>query len=138
MILLFAIVYPSFFFVCPLFFSAPYFWLAFVSRTAARKKMTTRGEVTARIMPVIRLPSSGSPDVSSKTEPIAAIAAMQEPARNTPLFGVTSNPIQRQYVYATGWTARTENPCLFNSWFNSKGFSTRSTNKTPLRWSISC
>jgi hypothetical protein len=42
-------------------------------------------------MLVTKLPSWGWPEESSKIEPTAAIAAMQEPAKSTPLFGVTSD-----------------------------------------------
>jgi hypothetical protein len=66
-----------------------YFWFARASRTAAIKKMTTKGMVAARIILVIELPNSGFPEESSNTEPTAAIAEIQEPAKNTPLFGVT-------------------------------------------------
>jgi hypothetical protein len=41
------------------------------------------------MIPVVKLPNCGSPDDSSNTEPTAAIAATQDPANNTPLFGVT-------------------------------------------------
>jgi hypothetical protein len=53
--------------------------------------MTVRGMVRVRIIPVIKAPSWGVPDDSSKTEPTAAIAATQEPPNNTPLFGVTDH-----------------------------------------------
>jgi len=57
-------------------------------RTAKKKHIAVRGMVIARMIPVLRLPRSGSPEVSSNTEPTAAIALMQEPARNKPLIGV--------------------------------------------------
>ena len=51
---------------------------------------------TARIAPVVTLPKSGVPDDSSKIEPTAAIAVMQEPNNNMPLFGVKGiNPPNR-------------------------------------------
>ncbi|MFM6452168.1 MAG: hypothetical protein ACKPH7_10205, partial [Planktothrix sp.] len=37
---------------------------------------------------VVKLPSCGSPEESSKTEPTAAIAAIQDPNNKTMLFGV--------------------------------------------------
>lgn len=69
----------------------PYFWFALASQTAIKKKMTTKGMLTPKIIPVVKFPSSGLPEDSSNTEPTAAIAATQDPARNTPLFGVTFN-----------------------------------------------
>jgi len=44
--------------------------------------------LTAKIVPVISPPNSGSPEASSKMEPTAAIAAMQDTAKNNPLLGV--------------------------------------------------
>ena len=41
------------------------------------------------MIPVVKFPSSGVPEESSKIEPTPAIAAMQQPNNNTPLFGVT-------------------------------------------------
>jgi hypothetical protein len=38
---------------------------------------------------VTPVPQSGVPEDSSKIEPTAAIAATQEPAKNSPLLGVT-------------------------------------------------
>jgi hypothetical protein len=43
----------------------------------------------AKIIPVLVMPSSGLPEVNSKMEPTAAIAAIQEPSKKTPLLGVT-------------------------------------------------
>jgi hypothetical protein len=46
--------------------------------------------------PVVVFPKSGFPEVSSNTQPTAAIAATQETNRKTPLFGVTlSTPKNR-------------------------------------------
>jgi hypothetical protein len=45
--------------------------------------------LAARIAPVVTIPKSGCPEDSSNTQPTAAIAATQEPASKTPLFGVT-------------------------------------------------
>jgi hypothetical protein len=47
-----------------------------------------KGILAARMEPVIIVPSSGTPDESSKTEPTPAIAVIQEPSNNTPLLGV--------------------------------------------------
>jgi hypothetical protein len=76
--------------------------LALASLTAAKKNNPVRGMLIARIIAVIWTPKSGCPELSSKTEPTAAIALTQEPPRNKPLFGVkyTTRP-----PYATGFTA---------------------------------
>jgi hypothetical protein len=67
-----------------------YFIFARVSLTAAQKRIAVRGMQAIR-MPVVReLPNSGTPELSSKTDPTAAIAATQEPNNKAPLFGVTS------------------------------------------------
>ncbi len=63
--------------------------MALASETAAKKQTIVKGMLPPKMIPVVRLPSSGVPDDNSKIDPIAAIAAMQEPARKTPLFGVT-------------------------------------------------
>ncbi|MBF2006567.1 hypothetical protein PCC6912_39010 [Chlorogloeopsis fritschii PCC 6912] len=76
--------------------------LALASLTAAKKNNPVSGMLNAKIIAVVWLPKSGCPEVSSKTEPTAAIAAMHEQARNKPLFGVivfTSTP-----PYAIGLT----------------------------------
>lgn len=65
-----------------------YLILAFVSLTAARKNIIVRGILRAKMIAVFWVPKSGCPDVSSKTEPTAAIAVMHDPANNKPLFGV--------------------------------------------------
>lgn len=62
--------------------------LAFVSRTAAKKNNPVRGMLNAKIIAVVCIPKSGFPEDSSKTEPTAAIAVIQQPAKNSPLFGV--------------------------------------------------
>jgi hypothetical protein len=57
----------------------------------------------ARIMAVVCTPKSGCPELSSKIEPTDAIAVIQEPPKNKPLFGVkytTKSPYD-----ATGFTA---------------------------------
>ncbi len=41
-----------------------------------------------RIIPVAKKPYTGLPYASSKTEPTAAMAVMQLPTKNKPLFGV--------------------------------------------------
>ncbi len=54
--------------------------------------MAVNGMLMAKITPVISPPRSGLPEASSNTEPTAAIAATQEPPRNTPLLGVNAVP----------------------------------------------
>lgn len=44
--------------------------------------------LAANIIAVTDTPSSGVPEESSKIEPTAAIAVIQEPIKNKPLFGV--------------------------------------------------
>jgi hypothetical protein len=63
--------------------------LALVSCTALQKRIPVKGILPARIIPVVTFPHSGIPDESSKIEPTAAIAVIQDPSNNTPLFGVT-------------------------------------------------
>lgn len=79
-----------------------YLIFARASLTAAIKNKTVRGMLKARIMAVVWTPKSGCPELSSKTEPTAAIAVKQDPPKNKPLFGVkyTTRP-----PYATGFTA---------------------------------
>jgi hypothetical protein len=64
--------------------------LALVSCTAAQKKIPVRGIQAAKMRLVGVVPRSGVPDDNSNTQPTAAIAAIQDPIKNTPLFGVTS------------------------------------------------
>ncbi len=45
-----------------------------------------------------KLPSSGLPELSSNTQPTAAMAAIQEPARNALLLGVTGFPCRSQQM----------------------------------------
>jgi hypothetical protein len=106
--------------------------LALASRTAATKSNTVRGIDKAKMMPVVCIPKSGCPEVSSKTEPTDAIAVMQEPARNKPLFGVNVYTVLIS-PYEIGLTACCEKPFLDSSCDKAKEFSTRSTNTTPLR-----
>jgi hypothetical protein len=75
-----------------------FYWFALASRTAAKKNMAVNGMLIARMTPVISPPKSGLPEASSNTEPTAAIAATQEPPKNTPLLGVNVVPplIKRQ------------------------------------------
>jgi hypothetical protein len=47
-----------------------------------------KGMLATKIAVVAVLPQSGDPDVSSKTQPTPAIAAIQEIPRNKLLFGV--------------------------------------------------
>ncbi|NET72141.1 MAG: hypothetical protein F6K62_14750 [Sphaerospermopsis sp. SIO1G2] len=56
----------------------------------------------ANMMLVVWTPKSGSPELSSNTEPTAAIAVTQQIPKNRPLFGVkyTTKP-----PYPTGFTA---------------------------------
>jgi hypothetical protein len=70
--------------------------LALVSCTANQKKTIVKGILAVKIMLVGRLPNSGLPEDSSKTEPTPAIAAIQDPNNNTPLFGVTKITPDRQ------------------------------------------
>lgn len=76
--------------------------LARASLTAAKKNNPVRGMLNAKIIAVTWTPKSGCPELSSKTEPTAAIAVTQELPRNKPLFGVkyTTKP-----PYFTGFTA---------------------------------
>jgi hypothetical protein len=62
--------------------------LALVSCTAAQKNNPVKGMLAARMIPVVTFPSSGIPEDSSNTEPTPAIAAIQDPNKYTPLFGV--------------------------------------------------
>jgi hypothetical protein len=62
--------------------------LARASWTAAQKHSPVKGMLAAKMIPVVRFPSSGTPEDNSKTEPTPAIAAIHEPNKNTPLFGV--------------------------------------------------
>gem|GEM_PF-4263204 len=52
------------------------------------------------MIPVIKLPSSGFPEDSSKTEPTAAIAATQEAPKKRALFGVT---VITAFFYLWDW-----------------------------------
>jgi hypothetical protein len=72
----------------PLLAPDAYFILALVSRTAARKNNPLRGILSPRIIAVFWTPRSGCPEVISKMEPTAAIAVIQEQAKNKPLLGV--------------------------------------------------
>lgn len=55
------------------------------------------------MMPVVRVPSWGSPDDSSNIEPTAAIAATQEPPKKTPLFGVTLPIPNKRHTVGEDW-----------------------------------
>jgi hypothetical protein len=63
--------------------------LALASFTAAQKNRPVRGIEAIKIKLVIVVPRSGVPDDNSNIEPTAAIAAILDPIKNTPLFGVT-------------------------------------------------
>jgi hypothetical protein len=65
-----------------------FYKFALASRTATMKNMPVKGTLAARIIPVTNEPNCGFPEDNSKIEPTAAIAATQEPSKNTPLFGV--------------------------------------------------
>lgn len=75
-------------FLFPLFVPDAYFILARASRTAAKKNKAVSGMLIPRIIAVFCVPKSGCPEDSSKIEPTAAIAAIQEPSKNKPLIGV--------------------------------------------------
>ncbi len=68
--------------------STYYLILDLASLTAAIKNSPVKGVVSAKMMAVAWLPNSAFPEVSSKIEPTAAMAQMQEPIRNKPLLGV--------------------------------------------------
>jgi hypothetical protein len=53
-----------------------------------------RGMDSTRMTLVVACPNSGNPELSSKIEPTAAIAAMEEPNKKIPLFGVTKRSPQ--------------------------------------------
>ena len=65
-----------------------YLRLALLSTTASQKQTIVEGIEALKIKLVLNFPNSGEPEVSSKTEPTAAIAAKQEINKNTLLFGV--------------------------------------------------
>jgi hypothetical protein len=46
---------------------------------------------STRMALVVVCPNSGNPELSSKIEPTAAIAAMEEPNKKIPLLGVTKS-----------------------------------------------
>ncbi len=62
--------------------------LARASLTAAIKNNPVRGMLKAKIMAVVWTPKSGCPELSSNTEPTAAMAVIQELPKKKPLFGV--------------------------------------------------
>ena len=62
--------------------------LARASLTAAKKNKAVSGMLIPKMIEVFCIPKSGCPDESSKTQPTAEIAAMQEPSKNKPLSGV--------------------------------------------------
>lgn len=59
-----------------------------MSCTAIQNNRPVRGIEAARIAPVIVVPNSGLPEDSSKTEPTAAIAVIQQSAKQIPLLMV--------------------------------------------------
>ena len=62
--------------------------LARASRTAAKKNKAVSGMLIPKIIAVFCIPKSGCPDESSKIQPTAEMAAIQEPNKNKPLSGV--------------------------------------------------
>jgi hypothetical protein len=59
--------------------------------TAVRNKKTVSGIDAAKMLPVTAMPNSGAPEVSSKTEPTAAIAEIEAPSKQIPVRGVYMN-----------------------------------------------
>jgi hypothetical protein len=59
-----------------------------VSCTAAQKRIPVKGMLAAKMILVVIFPSSGFPEDNSKIDPTAAIAVIQQRAKNTPLLGV--------------------------------------------------
>jgi hypothetical protein len=56
--------------------------------TAVINKKAVRGIDAAKILPVTAIPNSGVPELSSNTDPTAAIAEMEAPSRQIPVKGV--------------------------------------------------
>jgi hypothetical protein len=54
-------------------------------------KKAVRGMDAAKMLPVTAIPNSGAPDVSSNTEPTAAMAEIEAPSRQIPVRGVYMN-----------------------------------------------
>ena len=65
------------------------FIFALVSLTARINNKMVAGILKAKIIPVVMVPNSGLPDDNSNIEPTPAMAAIHDPNKNTPLFGVT-------------------------------------------------
>ena len=59
--------------------------------TAVINKKPVRGIDAAKILPVTAIPNSGVPELSSKTEPTAAIAEIEAPSKQIPVRGVYMN-----------------------------------------------
>lgn len=70
--------------------------------------------LSAKIMVVSSPPNSGSPEDSSKIEPTAAIAAMQDRAKNNPLLGVNILIIQLTVLYTLNTEVVDGKPGFYN------------------------
>jgi hypothetical protein len=62
--------------------------LALASLTATIKNKPVKGILNPKVIKVAGTPQSGCPELSSNIEPTAAIAVIQAPPKNKPLFGV--------------------------------------------------
>ena len=51
-------------------------------------KITVIGMAATKIPPVVAIPNSGLPEAISNTEPTAAIAEIEAPSKQKPVFGV--------------------------------------------------
>ncbi len=104
--------------------------------TAVINKKPVRGIDAAKMVPVTAIPNSGVPELSSNTEPTAAIAEIEAPSRQIPVMGVYMNDYFTPEMMC--WTCWREKPFFLSSSIRASSFSTRSTNNTPVRWSSSC
>jgi hypothetical protein len=59
--------------------------------TAVKNKTTVKGILAAKMLPVTAIPNSGAPELSSNTEPTAAIAEIEAPSKQIPVKGVYMN-----------------------------------------------
>jgi hypothetical protein len=91
--------------------------LFLASFTASTNAQTLRGKQATNTPVVKALPQSGAPDVNSKTQPTAAIAATQEIPKNTLLFGVII--IYSLRVFKIIFYDFCEDFALFSANFNS-------------------
>jgi hypothetical protein len=99
--------------------------------TAVINKNAVSGIDAAKILPVTAIPNSGAPELSSNTEPTAAIAEIEAPSRHIPVKGVYMNGYFDPELIC--WTCWSEKPFFLSSSVNASSFSTRSTNNTPVR-----